>query len=82
VTPGACIGVLVTDHGIAVNPLRPEVEARLREAGLPVFTIQELLEKAIAITGEPEPIEFLEKIVGIVRYRDGSVIDVVRQVKP
>jgi citrate lyase subunit alpha/citrate CoA-transferase len=82
VTPGACIGVLVTDHGIAVNPLRPEVEARLREAGLPVFTIQELLDKAIAITGEPEPIEFLEKIVGIVRYRDGSVIDVVRQVKP
>jgi citrate lyase subunit alpha/citrate CoA-transferase len=82
VTPGACIGVLVTDHGIAVNPNRPELEARLRAAGLPVMTIQELYERAISITGEPAPIEFLDRIVGIIRYRDGSVIDVVRQVKP
>jgi len=82
VTPGECIGVLVTDHGIAVNPNRPEVEARLRAAGLPVMTIQELYQRAISITGEPEPIEFLDKIVGIIHYRDGSVIDVVRQVKP
>jgi len=65
-----------------VNPDRPEVEARLRAAGLPVMTIQELYQRAISITGEPEPIEFLDKIVGIIHYRDGSVIDVVRQVKP
>ena len=82
VTPGACIGVLVTDHGIAVNPNRPEVEARLRAAGLPVMTIQQLYERAVSITGEPDPIEFLDRIVGVIRYRDGSVIDVVRQVKP
>jgi citrate lyase subunit alpha/citrate CoA-transferase len=82
VTPGECIGVLVTDHGIAVNPNRPEVEARLRAAGLPVMSIRELYERAIELTGEPEPIEFLDRIVGIIRYRDGSVIDVVRQVKP
>ncbi len=82
VTPGACIGVLVTDHGIAVNPNRPEVEARLRAAGLPVCTLQELYERAVSITGEPQPIPFLDKVVGIIRYRDGSVLDVVRQVKP
>jgi citrate lyase subunit alpha/citrate CoA-transferase len=82
VTPGACIGVLVTDHGIAVNPNRPEVETRLREAGLPVMTIEDLYERAVSLTGEPEPIEFLDRIVGVVRYRDGSVIDVVRRVKP
>jgi len=82
VTPGACVGILVTDHGIAVNPNRPEVEARLRAAGLPVMTIQQLYERAVSLVGEPQPIEFLDKIVGIVRYRDGSVIDVVRQVKP
>lgn len=28
-----------------------------------------------------QQIEFLDKIVGIIRYRDGTVIDVVRQVK-
>ncbi|MBS1154080.1 MAG: citF [Proteobacteria bacterium] len=82
VTPGECIGVLVTDHGIAVNPNRPEVAERLKEAGLPVMTIEELYARSVAITGEPAPIEFLDKIVGIIRYRDGTVIDVVRQVKP
>ncbi|MDF7671412.1 citrate lyase subunit alpha [Orbaceae bacterium ESL0721] len=81
VTPGESIDVLVTDHGIAVNPKRPEIAERLREAGLPVMTIEDLYQRAVSLTGEPKPIEFNDKIVGIVHYRDGSVIDVVRQVK-
>jgi citrate lyase subunit alpha/citrate CoA-transferase len=81
VTPGESIDVLVTDHGIAVNPKRPEVEQRLVDARLPVMTIDELHQRAMALTGEPEPLEFTERIVGIIRYRDGSVIDVVREVK-
>ncbi len=81
VTPGDSIGVLVTDHGIAVNPKRPDVEKRLRDAGLPVVTIEELYKRAIALTGEPEPLEFEDRIVGVIRYRDGSVIDVVRKIK-
>jgi len=82
VTPGECIGVLVTDHGIAVNPNRPEVEQRLRDAGLPVFSIQQLYERALEISGQPSPIDFLDKVVGVVRYRDGTVIDLVHQIKP
>jgi len=82
VTPGECIGVLVTDHGIAVNPARPEVERRLRDAGLPLMSIQDLHQRALDISGAPMPIEFIDRVVGIVRYRDGTVIDVVRQVKP
>ncbi|HUO09399.1 MAG TPA: citrate lyase subunit alpha [Phycisphaerae bacterium] len=80
-TPGDAIDVLVTDQGIAVNPKRPELEKRLRDAHLPVMPIAELRQKAVALTGEPEPLEFAERIIGVVRYRDGSVIDVVRQVK-
>lgn len=81
ITPGESVDVVVTDQGIAVNPRRPEVEQRLREAGLPVESIAELREKAISLTGEPEPLEFGDRVVAVVRYRDGSVIDVVRQVK-
>ena len=81
VTPGECIGVLVTDHGIAVNPRRPDVAERLTAAGLPVTTIEDLYQRAVTLTGVPQPIEFLDKVVGIVRYRDGTVIDVVHQVK-
>ena len=54
----------MTDHGIAVNPRRPEVAERLKAAGLPVFSIEELYARCQAITGEPGPIEFLDKIVG------------------
>ncbi|SNY93197.1 citrate lyase subunit alpha / citrate CoA-transferase [Cohaesibacter sp. ES.047] len=80
VTPGETIGVLVTDHGIAVNPNRPDVAERLKAANLPVMSIEELHSRAINITGKPKPIEFLDKVVGIVRYRDGTVIDQVHQV--
>ncbi|MCA6941459.1 citrate lyase subunit alpha [Pectobacterium polaris] len=81
VTPGESIDVLVTDHGIAVNPARPEVAERLKQAGLTVMTIEALYQRAIALVGEPRAIEFHDRIVGVIRYRDGSVIDVVRQVK-
>ena len=35
----------------------------------------------VARCGVPRPIEFTDKIVGVIRYRDGRVIDTVRQVK-
>jgi citrate lyase subunit alpha/citrate CoA-transferase len=81
VTPGESIDVLVTDHGIAVNPARPEVRERLLAAGLKVVDIETLYQRAVALTGEPRPVAFTDRIVGIIRYRDGSVIDVVRQVQ-
>ena len=80
-TPAESIDVLVTDHGIAVNPARPEVRERLMAAGLKIVDINALYERAISLTGVPKPIEFTDKIVGVIRYRDGSVIDTVRQVK-
>ncbi|SHO55189.1 citrate lyase subunit alpha [Vibrio quintilis] len=81
VTPGQSVDVLVTDHGIAVNPNRPEVKALLEKAGLPVFDIEALSERATMLTGKPAPIEFDDQIVAYVRYRDGSVIDVIKKVK-
>lgn len=80
-TPGESIDVLVTDHGIAVNPARPEIHQRLTAAGLNIMDIDRLYQRAIALCGEPKPIEFTDKIVGVIRYRDERVIDTVRQVK-
>lgn len=81
VTPGDTIDVLVTDQGIAINPCREDVKQHLIDAGLPVCSIQELQQRAQLLTGEPEPIEYEERTVGFVHYRDGSVIDVIKQVK-
>lgn len=80
-TPGESIDVLVTDHGIAVNPARPEIRQRLTESGIQLVEIEALYARAILLSGEPQPIAFTDKIVGVIRYRDGSVIDTVRQVK-
>jgi citrate lyase subunit alpha/citrate CoA-transferase len=82
VTPGQTVDVLVTDQGIAVNPLRRDLYDNLKSAKLPVVTIEELKAKADRIVGKPEPIHFEDKIVGMVKYRDGSVIDVIRQIQP
>lgn len=81
VTPGATVDVLVTDQGIAVNPRRPDLIQKLQEAGLPVCTIEALRQRAERIVGKPDPIEYADQVVGIVAYRDGSVIDVIRRVK-
>ncbi len=80
ITPGESVDVFVTDHGLAVNPRRPEVEERLRAARLPVYTIAQLQEKAERMTGKPEPIKFGKRIVGLVEYRDGTILDVIREV--
>ncbi|CNI00560.1 citrate lyase subunit alpha [Yersinia mollaretii] len=81
VTPGSSIDILVTDHGIAVNPARPELAERLQQAGLPVVTIDWLYQRALILTGLPQPIKFSDRVVAVVRYRDGSVIDVVHQIE-
>lgn len=80
VTPGDTVDVLVTDQGVAVNPLRPDVQERLIKAGIPVVSIETLKDTAEALTGKPDPVAFTDRIVGLVTYRDGSVIDVIRQV--
>ncbi|MBX9487261.1 citrate lyase subunit alpha [Yersinia enterocolitica] len=81
VTPGSSVDILVTDHGIAVNPARPELAERLQQAGLSVVTIDWLYQRALILTGEPHPIKFTDRVVAVVRYRDGSVIDVVHQIQ-
>lgn len=48
---------------------------------LPFKKIKELRDIAYSIVGEPEKVEFTHKVVGIIESRDGTIMDVVRQVK-
>ncbi|WP_261835012.1 citrate lyase subunit alpha [Vibrio ishigakensis] len=80
VTPGKSIDVLVTDHGIAVNPAREEVKARLEAQGIQTFDIKALQQRAELLVGTPAPITYTDKIVANVRYRDGSMLDQIKQV--
>ncbi|WP_063516371.1 citrate lyase subunit alpha [Schleiferilactobacillus harbinensis] len=81
-TPGESIDVVVTEIGIAINPRRKNlIDALSHIPGVPVFTIQELAAKAEAIVGKPKAIEYTDRPVALVEYRDGSLIDVINQVK-
>jgi citrate lyase subunit alpha/citrate CoA-transferase len=75
VTPGNTVDVLVTERGIAVNPLREDLEQRLKDARLPVTSIEELKSIAERTAGEPRKIPVSDRIVGLVEYRDGNIID-------
>jgi len=77
-TPGSDVDVLVTERGIAVHPRRTDLLEHLRGSGLNVLTIQELMRLAHTITGEPVRPRPTGRIVALVRYRDGSILDVVR----
>jgi citrate lyase subunit alpha/citrate CoA-transferase len=48
---------------------------------LPVKDIHQLRDEIYAVTGTPAPLEFMDKVVALIEYRDGSIIDVVRQIK-
>ncbi len=78
-TPGETVDCLVTEHGVAVNPRRPDLMRRLCAAGLAVKSIDQLRAEALALTGIPDPVALDDRIVALVEYRDGTVIDVVRR---
>jgi citrate lyase subunit alpha/citrate CoA-transferase len=79
-TPGEDVDMLVTERGIAVNPKRQDILDKLKNSGLPVMDIHALLQLAHEITGVPEKKETSNTPVGVVVYRDGTVIDTVYQI--
>jgi len=81
VTPGETIDVLVTERGICVNPMKPELEEELKKSGLNIRKIEDLQEEVETIVGKGKEVEYTDKIVGLIEYRDGTIIDVIRQVK-
>lgn len=80
-TPGESIDVVITEYGIAINPRRKDLQDCMQQVSLPFVTIEELRDIAYKIAGIPEPVEFEDRIVGIIESRDGTIMDVVRQIK-
>lgn len=80
-SPGEMIDVLVTERGIAVNPAREDIMERLKGSSLPMRSIEELRQMAVDLAGEPEKPQFEDRIVALIEYRDGTVIDTVKQLK-
>ncbi len=79
VTPGESVDIVVTERGTCVNPLRPELEANLKAAGVDICKIEDLAKEVEQFTGKPKEVKTLDRIVGVIEYRDGTIIDVIKQ---
>ena len=47
----------------------------------PVKDIHQLRDEIYAVTGAPRPVEFTDKVVGLIEYLDGTIIDTVKTVR-
>ncbi|MBQ4428587.1 MAG: citrate lyase subunit alpha [Clostridia bacterium] len=80
-TPGSTVDVLVTQKGVAVNPKNIELRQRLIDSGVKVLDIRELKSLAEDRSGVPMKPAIGERVVAEVIYRDGTVIDRIRDVR-
>ena len=68
----------------AISSLRaiktPEEIECIRKAG--DVTIEALKEKAYSLVGRPDDLEWEDQVVAILEARDGTILDVVRKIRP
>lgn len=78
--PGELIDIIVTERGIAINPLRKDLVEKMKDSKLPIKTIDELKAEADAICGPSQKPNLSDEIVAAIKWVDGTVIDVVNKV--
>jgi len=82
VGPGELIDVIVTERGIAINPNRKDLLKAVKGSGLPIKPIEQLYEEVTGICGgkPTKPKLNKDKVVAVIKWVDGTVIDSVYQV--
>ncbi|SAL57477.1 Citrate lyase alpha chain [Caballeronia humi] len=83
-TPGSTIDVVVTEAGVAVNPRRGDLLDRLERTGIKTLPIARLHDLATAAAHRAGTADIVAKhdsrVVALQQYRDGTIIDVLREV--
>jgi citrate lyase subunit alpha/citrate CoA-transferase len=83
VGPGELIDVVVTERGIAINPLRDDLMEAVAGSDLPIRPIGEIKAEVDALVGgAPAKPNLGEEVVAAIEWVDGTVIDSVRKVLP
>lgn len=76
-TPGKHIDALVTQRGIAINPIRQDLIDTIKDAKLPIIPIEELKNLTEKYTGVPDKITLSKKCIAEVENRHGKIIDCI-----
>ena len=79
--PGELIDVVITERGVAINPRRTDLLDAASGSKLPIRPIEEIKAEVDRLCGgPPAPPKLGDKIVAVIKWVDGTVIDSVRQV--
>jgi len=79
--PGELIDVIVTERGIAINPLRKDLLKIMKNSSLPIKTIHELKKEAEQICGVPDKAKYTNEPVAVVKWVDGTIIDTIWKIQ-
>ena len=81
--PGELVDVVVTERGIAINPLRKDLLQSVRNSGLPVRDLIDIQQEVFAICGgrPAAPSYDMRQPIAVVRWVDGTLLDSVFQVE-
>ena len=81
-TPGETIDVIVTEKGIAINPRRKDLVEHFAKSSLPIRDIREIKEDVDRVVGgQPAAPKTTDRVIALIEYRDGTIIDKVMQVE-
>ena len=75
---GELVDVIVTERGIAINPLRKDLIEKTKGCGLPIRDIRDIQREVDEICGgKPEPLKRGDEVVAVVKWVDGTILDSV-----
>jgi len=79
-TPGDVVDAFVTNEGIAINPKRKDLIDKVK-GQIDLVPIEELKDMAYDATGGPQELEFTDELVGMTKWFDGTLLDLIWKVK-
>jgi citrate lyase subunit alpha/citrate CoA-transferase len=78
-SPGELVDVVITELGIAINPRRTDLIEATKGKGLPVRPIEDIKAEVERMCGKPAKPKLTDKVVAVVKWVDGTVLDSVYQ---
>ncbi len=79
-TLGSVVDAIVTNEGIAINPVRKDLLEKVK-GKINLVSIEKLKDMAYAQTGKPVPLDLGKEIVAEIKWINGKTIDKVYRVK-
>ena len=79
-TPGEVVDAIVTNEGIAINPRRKDLIEKVKDK-LNIVPIEDLKNIGYEATGGPQELELTDQLIGMTKWFDGTLLDLIWKVK-